>query len=105
MPPTRATGASPFPSGRAVSASSWFPDDATKALQRRLFRRVLARVPVHPAAHGFERGRSIVSNAAPHIGRAVVVRMDVVEFFGSTSGAASAACFGSSAGTPRPPSS
>jgi RNA-directed DNA polymerase len=62
------------------------PDDATKALQRRLLRRVLARVPVHPAAHGFERGRSIVSNAAPHAGRAVVVRMDVIEFFGSTSG-------------------
>ena len=61
------------------------PDDATKALQRRLLRRVLARVPVHPAAHGFERGRSIVSNATPHVGRAVVVRMDVIEFFGSTS--------------------
>jgi RNA-directed DNA polymerase len=61
------------------------PDDATKALQRRLLQRLLARVPVHPAAHGFERGRSIVSNAAPHTGRAVVVRMDVIEFFGSTS--------------------
>lgn len=61
------------------------PDDATKALQRRLLRRVLARIPVHPAAHGFERGRSIVSNAAPHTGRAVVVRMDVIEFFGTTS--------------------
>jgi RNA-directed DNA polymerase len=61
------------------------PDDATKALQRRLLRRLLVRVPVHPAAHGFERGRSIVSNAAPHTGRAVVVRMDVIEFFGTTS--------------------
>ena len=61
------------------------PDDATKALQRRLLRRLLARVPVHPAAHGFERGRSIVTNAAPHTGRAVVVRMDVIDFFGTTS--------------------
>ena len=61
------------------------PDDATKALQRRLLRRVLARIPVHAAAHGFERGRSIVSNAAPHTGRAVVVRMDVIDFFGTTS--------------------
>ena len=61
------------------------PDDATKALQRRLLRRILARIPVHPAAHGFERGCSIVSNATPHTGRAVVVRMDVIEFFGSTS--------------------
>ena len=61
------------------------PDAATKALQRRLLRRVLGRVPVHPAAHGFERGRSIVSNAAMHAGRRVVVKMDVVDFFGSTS--------------------
>jgi RNA-directed DNA polymerase len=61
------------------------PADATKALQRRLLRRVLARIPIHPAAHGFERGRSIVTNAASHTGRAVVVRMDVIEFFGSSS--------------------
>jgi hypothetical protein len=61
------------------------PDAATKALQRRLLRSVIGRARVHPAAHGFERGRSIVSNAAPHARRAVVVRMDVIDFFGSTS--------------------
>jgi hypothetical protein len=33
---------------------------------------------------GFERGRSIVTNAAVHVGSAVVVRMDVRDFFGST---------------------
>jgi hypothetical protein len=61
------------------------PDPATKALQRRLLQRVLARIPAHQAAHGFERRCSIVTNAAPHTGRAVVVRMDVIDFFGSTS--------------------
>ncbi len=75
----------PVPKRSGGTRELLVPDDATKALQRRLLRRILARVPVHPAAHGFERGRSIVSNAAPHTGRAVVVRMDVIEFFGATS--------------------
>jgi RNA-directed DNA polymerase len=75
----------PVPKRSGGTRELLVPDDATKVLQRRLLRRVLARVPVHPAAHGFERGRSIVSNAAPHTGRTVVVRMDVIEFFGTTS--------------------
>ncbi len=60
------------------------PDDATKAIQRRLLHSVLDGVPTHPAAHGFERGHSIVSNALPHVGQAIVIRMDLVDFFGST---------------------
>lgn len=61
------------------------PDAATKSLQRRLLRRVIGGVRIHPAAHGFERGRSIVTNASMHAGRQVVVRMDVIDFFSSTS--------------------
>ncbi len=61
------------------------PDDATKQLQRSLLHRLLRRLRAHPAAHGFERGRSIVTNALPHAGRAVVLRADIVDFFPSTS--------------------
>jgi RNA-directed DNA polymerase len=60
------------------------PDDATKAIQRQLLHRVLNRVPVHAAAHGFEPGRSILTNAEPHAGRPLVIRMDIVDFFSST---------------------
>ena len=60
------------------------PDAATKALQRRILRQLLATLPVHEACHGFERGRSIISNAGPHVGRPVVVRMDIEDFFAST---------------------
>ncbi len=63
------------------------PDDATKALQRRILRRVLGRLRVHPSATAYERGRSVVDNARPHSGRAVVIRMDVRDFFPSTSSA------------------
>jgi len=60
------------------------PDGETKALQRAILHRVLARLAVHPAVTGFERGRSIVDNARPHVGQAVVVSLDVVDFFPAT---------------------
>lgn len=59
------------------------PDDALKALQRRILRKLLRRLRAHPAAKGFERGQSIVENAAAHVGQAVVIKMDVVDFFPS----------------------
>jgi hypothetical protein len=60
------------------------PDSGLKALQRRILTRLLARLSCHPAAMGFERGHSIVTNAACHTGQAVVVRMDLENFFQST---------------------
>jgi RNA-directed DNA polymerase len=66
---------------RTISA----PDGPLKGLQRRIRRRLLARLECHPAATGFERGKSIVTNARPHAGKAVVVHMDIKDFFPSTS--------------------
>ncbi len=60
------------------------PEPQTKGLQRQVLRRLLARLEAHPAAVGFERGRSIVDNARPHVGRAVVLRLDLVDFFLAT---------------------
>jgi retron-type reverse transcriptase len=77
---TRAT----IPKKSGGTRELWIPDEKTKALQRRLLRRVFARLRVHGAARGFERGRSIVHNALPHVGRAIVIRLDVVDFFPST---------------------
>ena len=59
------------------------PDPATMALQRRILRRLLAKLHAHPAACGFERGRGIVANARPHVGKAVVLKLDVHDFFPS----------------------
>ena len=44
---------------------------------------LVARLPVDPGAHGFVPGRSTVTNAAPHAGRAVVVNLDLADFFPS----------------------
>lgn len=60
------------------------PAPALKLMQRRLLKRVFARLRVHPAVHGFERQRSILTNARPHVRKAVVVRIDLRDFFPST---------------------
>lgn len=60
------------------------PGPELKEVQRRLLRRVLAKLKAHPAATGYERGHSIVTNAKHHEKRAVVVRIDLVNFFGTT---------------------
>lgn len=61
------------------------PAPELKSLQRRLHRRLLARLPVHPAAVGFRRGESIVTHARRHQGQAAVLRLDLRDFFPSTS--------------------
>ena len=65
---------------RAICA----PDPELKKVQRRILRRLLKRLKSHPAATGFEAGRSIVTNANAHVGAAVVLRMDIKDFFTST---------------------
>lgn len=61
------------------------PNPATKELQRRILRRVLARLRAHPAATGFERGQSIATHALGHAGQAVVIRLDLRDFFHAVS--------------------
>jgi len=60
------------------------PGDELKSLQRLLLRRLLKRLRCHPAAKGFQPGESIVTNALPHAGRPVVVRLDLRNFFPAT---------------------
>ena len=57
------------------------PKQTLKAAQRRILTEILEKVPTHPAAHGFVRGRSIVSNAKPHVGQAVVLKFDLQNFY------------------------
>ena len=57
------------------------PKRRLKAIQRALLPLLVDRLPVHDAAHGFRRGRSILTGALPHVGRKVLVQFDLQDFF------------------------
>jgi RNA-directed DNA polymerase len=57
------------------------PKPRLKAAQKRILAEVLQKIPPHAAVHGFVPGRSIVTNAAPHVGRRVVIRLDLENFY------------------------
>ncbi|MCP4245925.1 MAG: hypothetical protein GY778_02645, partial [bacterium] len=57
------------------------PKPRLKAVQYHVQRDILARVAPHEAAHGFVPGRNIFSNAAPHVGQALVMNLDLRHFF------------------------
>lgn len=63
------------------------PKKRLKELQRIILAELLDQAPGHAAAHGFVKGRSIKTFAAPHAGRHAVLRMDLRDFFPSISGA------------------
>jgi RNA-directed DNA polymerase len=52
-----------------------------------LVQREIASLPftVHGAAHGYVRGRSIITNAACHVGAKTIVQFDLKDFFSSVS--------------------
>jgi hypothetical protein len=72
---------------RAGRRGKWrlleIPKPRLKALQRRLLHEILDHVPAHDAAHGYRAGRSLTSYVAPHVGRALVLRFDLRNFFPS----------------------
>lgn len=54
-----------------------------RTAQRRILDGILAAIPPHDAAYGFREGRSIIGFAEHHVGREVVVRVDLQAFFSS----------------------
>ncbi len=66
---------------RMISA----PMPRLKAMQYKVLEEILFKVAIHEAVHGFAPGRSIITNAQPHIGRDVVINLDMKDFFPSVS--------------------
>jgi retron-type reverse transcriptase len=64
-------------SKRAIAA----PRAPLRKVQRVILREILDKIPLHDAAHGFVKGRSTVTNAKPHERAAIVVKLDLVDFF------------------------
>jgi len=66
---------------RLISA----PQDRLKNQQYWIYENILKKLPMHQAAHGFTTGKSIVSNAEPHLGSKLVINLDLKDFFPSLS--------------------
>jgi RNA-directed DNA polymerase len=59
------------------------PKPALMKAQHWVLENIVGRLELEPPVHGFVPFRSIVTNAAPHCGKAVVVNLDLKEFFPS----------------------
>ena len=59
------------------------PKPALRTIQRVLLDDLVSHIPPHEAAHGFRAGHSIRTFATPHVGHAVVIRVDLHAFFTS----------------------
>ena len=59
------------------------PKEDMKHAQQHILRNLLQQIPVHEAAHGFVRGRSVLSHARGHAGQEVVIHFDLQDFFPS----------------------
>lgn len=70
------------PKGKGKWRKITSPSDELKSFQRKLMDR-LEEIPVHKSAHGFVKGKSISTNAFPHVKKKFVLSMDMKDFFPS----------------------
>ncbi len=57
------------------------PKTKLRNVQSDILSEILEKVPAHSSAHGFVPGRSIVTNASPHVGQHVVLKFDLDNFY------------------------
>ena len=64
---------------RTISA----PDATLLNLQKIIYKRILLSVNGHPASMGFRQNISVTHNAKAHLGNKQILKVDIVDFFGS----------------------
>ncbi|MCB7305821.1 reverse transcriptase family protein [Bariatricus massiliensis] len=57
------------------------PDALLNKIQRNLLHHVLDGLPVSTYATAYRKRMSVVDNAAPHVGQALILKLDIKEFF------------------------
>lgn len=62
---------------RLISA----PQPRLKSIQYAILNKILSKIPVHEACHGFCKNRSIVTNALPHVNQKIMINLDLKDFF------------------------
>ncbi len=59
------------------------PKRRLKLIQRKLLELLVEKLPVSEHAHAFRRGRSIRTGAEPHVGKRILLKLDLKDFFPS----------------------
>ena len=59
------------------------PEPRLRSIQDKIYRHILIHLPISPHATAYRTGGSLRDNAAPHVGRRYVLKLDVADFFGS----------------------
>ena len=71
----------PFPKAAGGFRTLLVPQGKLKLLQQKIKAHILDKFPLLPCVHGGVNRRSIISNAQPHVARAVVFSLDIKDFF------------------------
>lgn len=59
------------------------PEPRLGHIQDKIYRHILIHLPVSSYATAYRKGGTLRDNAAPHVGRRYVLKLDVADFFGS----------------------
>ncbi len=59
------------------------PSARLKFFQDKILEEILTGMPVHPCAKAYVRGSNLRDAAAPHVGKPVVVKLDIHDFYGT----------------------
>ena len=61
------------------------PNAELSKIQKSIYHKLLSKLKVHFSAKGFRKGESIVTNAVEHVNKSVVIKLDIRNFFATTS--------------------
>lgn len=59
------------------------PMERIKFYQDKILEEILSRMPVHPCAKAYVKGSTLRDAALPHVGKPLVVKLDIHDFYGS----------------------
>jgi RNA-directed DNA polymerase len=69
------------------------PKATLRNVQSKILRELLDKVPVHSNCHGFVKRHSILTNATPHVGHAILLKFDLANFYTTVSFSRTVAIF------------
>lgn len=61
------------------------PNDILKRIQKKILDKILSQLPISQYAKAYRTGGTLIDNAAAHIGKRYVLKLDITDFFGSIS--------------------